>query len=101
MPRGSLLLLFCTVALGQPQPGEPFDRAIQSFQQARAHGNPAEAAARREEARGLVEKMPAGSPQWEGRVQNLAQMYQGSGRHIEGRAVVQDALSRASVFEEW
>jgi hypothetical protein len=101
MPQGFLLLLCCTVALGQVEPRDPFDRAMQSSQQARTQGNPVEAAARREEARKLLEQMPAGSPQWAGRVQNLAQAYQGSGRHVQARAVVQDALARANALPEW
>jgi tetratricopeptide (TPR) repeat protein len=101
MPRGFLLLLCCTVALGQVEPRDPFDRAMQSSQQARTQGNPVEAATRREEARKLLEQMPAGSPQWAGRVQNLAQAYQGSGRHVQARAVVQDALARANALPEW
>jgi hypothetical protein len=101
MPRGFLLLLCCTLAPGQFEPRDPFDRAMQSSQQARTQGNPGEAAARREEARKLLEQMPAGLPQWAGRVQNLAQAYQGSGRHVQARAVVQDALMRANALPEW
>src|SRR5579864_4673964 len=101
MPRGLLLLLCGTLAVGQVEPRDPFDRAMQSSQQARTQGNFAEAAARREEARKLLEQMPAGSPQWAGRVQNLARAYQGSGRHVQARAVLEDALARANALPEW
>lgn len=101
MPREPWLLLCSTLALGQVSPRDPFDRAMQSVQEARAHGNPAEAAARRDEARGLLEQMAANSPQWAGRVQNLAQQYQGSGWHAQARVAVQDALSRVNVLPEW
>src|SRR5579871_550302 len=103
MPRGSLFLLLGTVALAQvpPRDPDPFDRALQAMQQARSQGNPAAAAARREEARQLLDQMPADSPQWPGRVQTVAQMYQGSGRHTEARAVLQDALDRAGILPEW
>ena len=101
MPRGFLFLLYGTVALGQVEPRDPFDRAMQPSQQARTQGNPAEAAAQREEARKLLDQLPAGSPQWAARIQSLAQSYQGSGRHTQARAVFQDALARSNALPEW
>ena len=100
MPRTFLCLLSAVVALAQVQPRDPFDRAMQMFQEARTRENPADAAQHREEARNLLDQTPVASPQWAGRVQNLAQSYQGSGRHTQARAVVQDALSRASALPE-
>jgi len=97
----ALLLSLCSfIAAAQTVTLDPFDRAMQLSQQARNQGNPAEAAARREEARNLLEQMPVSSPQWLGRVQNLAQSYQGSGRHVQARTVVQNALDRADALPQ-
>jgi hypothetical protein len=82
-------------------PRDAFDRALQDLQLARSQGNPSEAAARRNEARRLLEQTPAGSAQWASRVQNLAQVYRSAGWHADGRAVVQDALARANVIPDW
>lgn len=101
MSRAFLFLLCGSVALGQVDPRDPFDRAMQASQQARTQGNPAEAAAHREEAHKLLDQMPAGSQQWAAHVQNLAQSYQGAGRHMQARAVIEDALSRANAAPEW
>src|SRR5690242_11241493 len=101
MPRGSLFLLFCTVALAQVPPPDPFDRAMQSAQQARSQGNPAAAVARRNEARQLLDQMPPTSPQWAGRVQFLAQTYQASGWHMVARSLVEEALARANALPAW
>jgi len=99
--RRGVLFLVCAVAFGQTEPRDPFDRAMQLSQQARTQGNSAEAAAHREEARSLIEKTPLDSKQWAFRVQNLAQSYQGSGRYVQARAVVQGALARAQALPEW
>src|SRR5579872_7458048 len=101
MPRAFLFLLSGAVAFAQTEARDPFDRAMQLSQQARTQGNSADAAQHREEARTLLDQMPLSSPQWPGRVQNLAQSYQGSGRHAQARAMVADALSRASTLPEW
>jgi hypothetical protein len=101
MPRAFLFVLCSTVALGQVEPRDPFDRAMQASQQARTQRNPAEAAAQREEAQKLLDQVPAASPQWVGQVQNLAQSYQVSGRHVQARAVMEDALGRASTLPAW
>src|SRR5579871_4619456 len=100
MPRGSWLLLFPALALAQTPP-DPYDRAMQAMQEARSQGNPAEVAARRDEVRRLLDQFHAGSPQWAGRVQNVAQIYEGSGRHAEARAIAEDALKRASALPPW
>ena len=100
MPRAFLFVLCSTVVLGQVPRREPFDVALQSYRDARASGDFDAAAARREEARGMLAQMPLSSPQWLGRVQAMAQVYQGSGRHAQARAVVQDALSRADSLGE-
>jgi hypothetical protein len=101
MPRAFLFLWCGTVALGQVEPRDPYDRAMQAYQQAQTQGNPADAAAQREAARKLLDQMPAGSSQWAPRVENLAQSYQSSGRHLQARAVIQDALARANALREW
>ena len=101
MPRGYLFLLLPALTLAQTLPPDPYDRAMQAMQEARSQGNPAEVAARRDEVRRLLDQTPAGSPQWPGRVQNVAQLYQGSGRHADARAIVEDALTRASALPAW
>ena len=100
MPRGFLIVLCSTVVLGQVPRREPFDIAVESYRDARAHGNFDAAAARREEARRLLGETILDSPQWLSRVQIVAQLYQSSGRRAQARAIVQDALSRADSLGE-
>src|ERR1044071_8892592 len=101
MLRGFLFLLCSTVALGQVPPREPFDSAVQSYRDARASGDFDQARVRREEARSLLAQTSLDSPLLPGRVQTVAQLYQGSGWRARAREVVQDALSRANSLPEW
>jgi hypothetical protein len=75
---------------------EPFDAAIQAYWAARNEGRFDSAAANREEARKLLDQTPVDEPQFAGRVQGLAHIYQQGGKHAQARAIVQQSLSRAS-----
>src|SRR2546426_750989 len=101
MARRFLFVLCATVLAAQVRQREPFDTATQSFWDARRTGSFDQAAARREELRGLLAQMPVDSPLWVSRVQNVAQIYQGSGRRLQSRAIYQDALTRADALGEW
>jgi hypothetical protein len=101
MKRVSLLVLCSTVAVAQIEPRGLFDGAMQGSQEARMQGGSADAAAHREQAAKLLEQMPAGTPQWAGDVQNLAQSYQSSGWHARARAVVEAALERTNTLPDW
>src|SRR5712692_5650907 len=101
MLRGFLFVLCSAVSLSQVPPREPFDIAVQSYRDARANGNFDQAAARREEARGLLAQTPLDLPLLPSRVQTVAQLYQSSGWWAQARAVVQDELSRSNSLADW
>src|SRR5580704_7412061 len=100
MRRGILFLSCCVVALSQDRQIDPLESAVQSYQDARAQGNFAEAAARREEARTLLARTPVDSPQFGNWVQSVQQIYQNSGRRAQARAILTDALARANSLGE-
>ncbi len=95
MRRGILFLLCTALAPAQDRQVDPFERAVQSYQAARAQGSFGEAAARREEAHALLVETRVDSPQFANRVQQTQQLYQNSGRRAQARAVVQEAVARA------
>src|SRR5437867_6321870 len=102
MARRRFLFVLCaTVGLAQVRQREPFDIATQSYWDARRTGSFDQAAARREELRGLLAQTPVDSPQWLSRVQTVEQIYNGSGRRLQARAIFQDALTRADALGEW
>ncbi len=94
MPRAFLFILCSTVVFGQLPQRDPIDNVLQSHHEARQRGDFDAAAARREEARAMLTQSPL-SLQWANRVEAVARVYQGSGRSLEARAIVQEALSRA------
>lgn len=94
MRRAFLCLLCSFTALAQTQQQTPIDTAIQAFWNAREHGRFNEAAAKREEARGLLAQMPVEAPQFSGWVQSVTQLYQGGGMYARARDVAEAALAR-------
>ena len=95
MRRGIACLLWSFTALAQPPQADPVGAAIQAHWKARTTGHFEEAAAKRGEARALVEHMPAEAPQFGSWVQQVAQLYQNGGMSAKSSAIVQDALARA------
>jgi len=95
MQRVPLFLVCSLAALAQESPRQdPFDSAIQAVWQARNNGRFEEAAAAREQARALLQHAPADSPQFAGRLQQVAQLYQNSNLNAQARAVLQESLTR-------
>ena len=90
------LFLVCSLAvLAQQRPQQdPLDGAIQAVWQARNDGRFQEAAAARERARALLQRMPADSPRFAGWAPQVAQLYQNSGMNAQARAILQEALTR-------
>src|SRR5882672_5640438 len=96
MVRPVLCLLLAGSAVAQTQPREdPLMAAIRAHQKAREEGRFDEAAAKRELARGVLDQIPAGTPQFANRVFSVTQLYQNSGLTAKALAVAQQALSRA------
>ncbi len=101
--RGAVLCFLCSLtALGQAPAAmaqapyrDAVGAAIQAYWQARGDGRFEEAAAQRNLARSLVERLPAEAPQFASYVQQVAQLYQNAGMHVEARAVAEGALARA------
>jgi hypothetical protein len=97
MYRGFLWSLFAAFALAQIQYQEdPVQTAIRAYQTARDQGHFAEAAAKREQARSLLDRIPADSQQYGNSVRSVAQLYQNAGMSAKGLAIAQQALSRAT-----
>lgn len=79
---------------------DPLAAAQQAVWKARTEGRFEDAAASREEARGLLDRLPVNAPQYPGWVQGVAQIYQSSGRNVQARAIVQQALDRTTSLGE-
>jgi len=95
MHRAPLFLICSLVALGQDSPRkDPLDTAIQAVWQARNSGRFEEAAAAREQARALLQRVPVDSRQLTGWVHGVAQSYQLSNLNAQARAVLQESLAR-------
>ncbi|MBZ5724887.1 MAG: tetratricopeptide repeat protein [Acidobacteriia bacterium] len=94
MPRAIVCLFVFLTAAAQAQP-DPMSAAIQRYWQARNDGRFSEAAARRQEARDLLERVPAAAPQFGFWAQQVAQFYQNAGMTAQASAVAEEALARA------
>ncbi len=77
---------------------EPIQVTIQAYRDAHNSGSFSEAAAKREQARSLLQRVPVDSPQFGMWVQNVAQLYEGAGKGVQARATLEDALSRAEAL---
>ncbi len=95
MHPGTGWVLWSAVALAQVPRQDPLGAAIQAYWQARNDARFDEAAAKREEARGLLSRVAVGAPQYGSWAQNVAQLYQNAGISAQARAIAQEALSRA------
>ncbi|MGA2039473.1 MAG: tetratricopeptide repeat protein [Bryobacteraceae bacterium] len=76
------------------------ETAIQAAWQARSQGRFEEAAARREQARALLQTVPADSPPFAGCAEQLAQLYQNSSLNARAEATLQEALARVAPLGE-
>ncbi len=92
--QAAIVLCSVTAAAQVPQPN-PFDTANQAYFQARQKGQYDVATAQREEMNRLLPTLAPDEPQFGGRAQTLAQLYDGDGMSVKGRAVLEGALSRA------
>jgi len=97
MHRVPLLLVFSLTAFAQPLPREdPLDTAIQAAWEASGNSHFADAAAAREQARTLLQRAPADSPQFAGWVHRVAQLYQASSLNAQARTVLLESLARTA-----
>ena len=88
-------MLCCVSVLAQARP-EPLDAAIGAFHQAHQSGRFEEAAAKRQEARSLLDRMPVDNPRFGTWVQSVVQLFQSSGRNLEARTVAETSLARTA-----
>src|SRR6266852_2512119 len=100
MNRGIVCLLWSVIAVAQVRQREPFDTAIQAYGAARNAGHFDEAAAKRAEARDLLDRTPVDAPQFGNWTQTVAQLYQQASMSVQARAIVEKALSRAAALGE-
>ena len=95
MNRGMVCLLLTLPAVAQIAQRDPFDAALQAFWTARSAGHFEEAAAKREEARKLLERTALDAPQFGNRVLSVTQLYESGGMSRQARSIAEEALSRA------
>ena len=101
MHRGVACLLWFSAALAaQVSSPPPVDAAIHAYWQALSGGRFDEAAAKREEARRLLTRLPADAPQFGYWVQNAAHLYENAGMSEQARAIAGEALARAGGLGE-
>jgi tetratricopeptide (TPR) repeat protein len=93
--RRTLLGFLCSLTVLAQVPREPFDIALESYRKAHAEGRFGEAVAHREDARALLNRTPVEAPQFASWLQQVAQLYQGTGMNLQFRTVAQEALARA------
>jgi tetratricopeptide (TPR) repeat protein len=98
MHRLTLLLVCSLTALAQQPPEEPIDIAIRAawVDSGRSTGTPAA----RERARTLLAGIPASSPRFAERAQQVAQLYQNGSLNGQARAVLEDAVARTAALGE-
>ncbi|SPE43506.1 exported hypothetical protein [Candidatus Sulfopaludibacter sp. SbA3] len=101
MLRVTLILVCSWSALAQlSQWQNPMNTALQAVWQARNEGRFAEAAAAREQARALLQRVAADSPGFAGWAQQVAQLYASSSLNGQARVILQDALARTAPLGE-
>ena len=92
----AILLFVCASALGaQPGAVSPFDALAQAYWKAHSDGRFRDAAAARDDARHLLDRVAVEQPRFAWWLQTVAQLYQGAGRDAEARDIVQQSLDRA------
>jgi tetratricopeptide (TPR) repeat protein len=83
------------IASSQIAPANPLDQALQGYWNSANAGKFTEAAAKRDELRYLVAKLPADDPQFDSMANNLAQIYANTGMTAQARSILSDALARS------
>jgi tetratricopeptide (TPR) repeat protein len=102
MLRASLLLVCSFLAPAQQrQQQDPLDKAIQTAWQIQNDNSRAQdSIAVREQARSLLQRVPADSPRYASWVTQVAQLYQNAGLSADSRAILQDGLSHTGLLGE-
>jgi tetratricopeptide (TPR) repeat protein len=98
MARRFAFFLWIPAVLAQAPQQQPLEAAMQCYWSAVAAGRFEEAAAKRDEARRLLNVLPVQAPEFARQAQQIASFYESAGRSIEARDVLQQALARASVL---
>ena len=91
----TLLCVLCSLTVLAQEPRPPLDLALEAYRTAHTEGRFDEAAARREDARSLLNRTPVETPQFTSWVQQVVQLYQAAGMSVQARTVAQEALARA------
>jgi tetratricopeptide (TPR) repeat protein len=100
MSRTVLCLLVSSLALGQTPRPAPIQTVVEAHWKSLSAGRFGEAAARREEARSLLDSLPADDPDFENSVQTVAQLYEGAAMYQQSRDIRENALTRAAALGE-
>ena len=95
----ALFLALSVAAMAQPpRQQDPLDAAIQAVWQVQNGQHFEEAAAARERARSLLQRVPVDSPRYANWAQQIAQLYQASNWNGQARAILQEALARTAAL---
>jgi tetratricopeptide (TPR) repeat protein len=98
MRRSLVYLLFASPLLAQtfrPAPQQaPIDALIQSYQSAINNSKYDEAAAKRDQARALLNRIPANDPQFGNWAERVSQTYDSGGFALQARDVLEQALAK-------
>ncbi|MEO8661229.1 MAG: hypothetical protein ABI693_22355 [Bryobacteraceae bacterium] len=100
MSRTLLCLLLSSIALGQVPQSAPIQAAVEAHWKSLSVGRFGEAAARREDARSLLESLPADDPDFENNVQTVAQLFENAAMYQQSRAILEAALTRSAALGE-
>ena len=95
---GLLVCSFAALAQGPLQ--DPMRDAVDAYRKAHRDGRFDEAAAKRQEARKLLDRIPVDAPSFPSWVSSVASLYSGAARIAEARDVLQAALARTSALGE-
>ncbi len=98
MARGLAFVLWIPTVLAQAPQQQALDAAVQAYSTALAAGRFDEAAAKRDEARRLLDLLPVQAPEFGSRAQQIAMFYESAGRSAAARDIVRQALARAGVL---
>jgi hypothetical protein len=100
MHRGFVLFLCVGAALGQAPQRPPIEIASEAYYKAHSEGRFGDAAARRDEARSALARIPAEEPRFAMWAQNVAQLYANAGLTAAARTITGEALARTNALGE-
>jgi hypothetical protein len=98
--RCALLCVLCCLTVLAQAPRQALDLSFEAYRTAHAEGRFDEAAARRDDARALLNRTPVEAPQFVSWAQQVVQLYQGAGMNVQARTILQEALARAGKLGE-